>query len=174
MPKTAGKVDWASALAEAFSHFELREKAKMIAIEVQHVLGRARDFLEGMETFVDEGAYILGEDVVQFRHSPALLGIHCAISYCDALRIGLGSSKVSSENHGSATEDLKRCLKGKIENLRGTEHLGDLLAKKSRIAYSPTTVRENEVEEIVKHAQRFALWAEETGKKLKIEGWGDD
>ena len=146
----------------------------MIAFEVQHFLGRARDLLEGMKILVNAEAYILGENVVQFRHSPALLGIHCAISYCDALRIGLGSSKVSSENHGSATEDLKRCLKGKIESLRGTEHLGNLLAKKSRIAYAPAMVRENEVEEIVKHAERFALWAEETGKKLKIEGWGDD
>ncbi len=146
----------------------------MIAVEVQHYIGRARDFLEGMKTLVREEAYILGEEFVRFKHSPALPGIHCAISYCDALRVGLGSSSVSPENHGSAAGDLKEFLNGRIEDLRGIEHLGNLLAKKSRIAYAPAMVRENEVEGIVKHAERFAFWAEETGKKLKIVGWGDE
>jgi hypothetical protein len=61
----------------------------MAAMQVQHFLGRARDFLKGMD--------LLQDDLAEFRFSPALLGIHGAISYCDALRIGLGSVRVSSQ-----------------------------------------------------------------------------
>ena len=42
---------------------------------------------------------------------------------------------------------------------------------KNRIAYDPVMVRENEVDDAVKQAERFADWAEEAGRKLKIEGW---
>jgi hypothetical protein len=133
----------------------------MAAVQVQHYLSRARDFLEGMNFLKDDLAF-----------SSALLGIHCAISYCDALRIGLGSTKVSSDDHGSAAENLRRCLDDrKFENLRGVEHLRKLLSKKSRIAYAPDAVRKYDFEQIVNHTGRFVVWAEETGKKLRIEGW---
>jgi hypothetical protein len=46
-----------------------------------------------------------------------------------------------------------------------------LLSRKSRISYAAEPVRKNEAEDIVKRAKRFADWAEETGKALKIEGW---
>ena len=59
----------------------------MGAVQVQHYLGRARDFLKGME--------LLKDDLAEFKHSSALLGIHGAISYCDALRVGLGSENLS-------------------------------------------------------------------------------
>ena len=133
----------------------------MAAVQVQHYLSRARDFLEGMNFLKDDLAF-----------SSALLGIHCAISYCDALRIGLGSTKVSSDDHGSAAENLRRCLDDrKFENLRGVENLRKLLSKKSRIAYAPDAVRKYDFEQIVNHTGRFVVWAEETGKKLRIEGW---
>jgi hypothetical protein len=142
----------------------LREIAFMIAIEVQHYLSRARDFLEGMN--------LLKEDLQAFRFSSALLGIHCAISYCDALRIGLGSARLSSDDHGTAATDLKSLLVSrKFERLQGPERLAKLLSKKSRIAYSPDAASENEIKLIHQHAERFAAWAESTGKSLKIEGW---
>jgi hypothetical protein len=139
----------------------MSENALMAAVQVQNYLSRARDFLEGMNFLKDDLAF-----------SSALLGIHCALSYCDALRIGLGSVKVSSDDHGSASEDLKeRLTDRRFENLRGVDHLRDLLSKKSRIAYAPDAVRKHDFELIVKHTERFVVWAEETGKRLRIEGW---
>ena len=137
----------------------------MIAVEVQHYLGRARDFLEGMK--------FLKDDLDAFRFSSALLGIHCAMSYCDALRIGLGSTKVSSDDHRTAAEDLRKQLADdrRCGNLRGVDHLRDILSKKSRIAYAPDAMREHNFEVILQHTERFVVWAEETGKKLRIEGW---
>jgi hypothetical protein len=136
----------------------------MIAGRFEHYRDRARDFLDGMK--------FLREDLEAFGHSSALLGIHGAISYADALRIGMGSKKVSSDDHSRATSELKSLLDSRrIDQQQGVKHLRLLLASKSRISYAAEMVRKNEVEDIVKRAMRFADWAEETGRALKIEGW---
>jgi hypothetical protein len=136
----------------------------MIAIEVQQFLGRARDFLKGMD--------LLKDDLPVFRFSSALLGIHCAISYSDALRTGLGCTGVSADDHRTAASDLKSLLAArKFEKLQGADRLAKLQSKKRRIAYASEATRQDEVEDIVKLAERFAFWSEEAGRKLKIEGW---
>jgi hypothetical protein len=139
----------------------------MAAVEVQHFLGRARDFLKGME--------FLQDDLAEYRYSSALLGIHGALSYCDALRIGLGSDSLSSDDHQSAARDLKSLLvERKFEKHQGTDRLVKLLGKKSKIAYSGDTASEGEIKDIVLQARRFAFWAEAVGKELRIEGWSND
>ena len=140
------------------------ENAAMIAVQVQHYQSRARDFLKGMD--------LLKTDLMEFRLSSALLGIHCAISYSDALRTGMGCTDVSSSDHRYAASDLKSRLTSRsFEKLQGVVRLEKLLSKKDRIAYASEAPRENEIEEIVKQTERFAFWAEETGRKLQIEGW---
>jgi len=144
----------------------------MIAVEVQHFLDRARDLQKGVEGLVRENIYLLNDEVAKFKHSPALLGIHCAMSYCDALRIGMGRTILSSDDHRIAASDLESLLESQdFENRKGIDHLKKLVRMKSKIAYAPTGGREIEVEEIVIQAVRFADWAEETGEALKIEGW---
>jgi len=136
----------------------------LAVVEVQHYLSRARDLFEGMK--------FLRDDLDAFKFSTALLGIHCAISYCDALRTGMGSTKVSSDDHSSATNNLKSLLASiRFEGQQGLHHLEKLLSKKSRVAYAPEAARDIHIEDIVKRAERFAKWAEETGRTLKIEGW---
>jgi virulence-associated protein VapD len=136
----------------------------MGAVEVQHYLGRARDFFKGMD--------LLKDDLAEFRFSSALLGIHSAISYSDALRIGLGCADISSDNHQNAAGDLRsRLASRRFEKQQGANHLERLLSKKSRIAYTSDAAREDEIEDIVKRAKRFAEWAEATGEELRIEGW---
>ena len=139
----------------------------MISIEVQHYLGRARDFLKGMD--------LLKEDLFEFRYSAALLGIHGAIGYCDALRIGLGSENLSSDNHDRAIADLhERLTTRRFENRDGVKRLERLLAKKSKIAYGAEASTASEIGLVVELAERFAVWAETTGKNLRIEGWIHD
>jgi hypothetical protein len=136
----------------------------MISALVQHYRDRAKDFLGGMD--------LLQHDLDAYRYSSALLGIHGAISYADALRAGLGSKKLSSDDHGRAGNELKLLLDSReFEQQQGVKHLRLLLSRKTRISYAAETVRKNEVEDTVKRAMRFADWAEETGKALKIEGW---
>jgi hypothetical protein len=137
----------------------------MKAVEVQHYLSRARDFLKGMT--------LLKDDLAEFNYSSALLGIHGAISYCDALRIGLGGKSVSSENHKSAARELRVLLTSrKYNDKQGIERLQNLLSYKGLIAYSIERVSEKDIKSIIQQAERFALWAERTGTQLNVEGWG--
>jgi hypothetical protein len=138
----------------------------MQEVHVRHYLHRARDFLKGME--------LLKDDLTEFGHSTALLGIHGAISYCDALRVGLGSRRLSSDNHTSATKELKVLLAArKFEEQQGIEGLKKMLAQKSMVAYSPERVSIKDIVGIIQQARRFAVWAEAVGRRLKIEGWKD-
>ena len=138
----------------------------MQEVHVRHYLHRARDFLKGME--------LLKDDLTEFGHSTALLGIHGAISYCDALRVGLGSRRLSSDNHTSATKELKVLLAArKFEEQQGIEGLKKMLAQKSMVAYSPERVSIKDIVGIIQQARRFAVWAEAAGRQLKIEGWKD-
>ena len=57
----------------------------MEAAQVQHFLNRAQDFLQDMQLLREDEAY---------RNSSALLGIHAAVSYTDALRVGFGGQDV--------------------------------------------------------------------------------
>jgi hypothetical protein len=118
----------------------------MIAVEVQHYLSRARDFLKGMD--------LLQNDLTEYRYSSALLGIHGAISYCDAMRIGLGSKGLSSDDHQSAARDLRLLLANRrFENPQAVGRLEKLLSKKSKIAYMSDATGENEIKQIVVDAK---------------------
>jgi hypothetical protein len=138
----------------------------MVAVEVQHFLGRARDFLQGAD--------LMKEDLDQYRYSAALLGIHAAISYSDAMRIGLGSKKLSSDDHRQAAEDLKSLLGArKHDSGHGIDRFRRLLGYKSRIAYAQSASG-MDFGKIVEDALRFAVWAEKAGETLRIEGWRDE
>jgi len=138
----------------------------MIAMQVQHYLSRARDFLQGVD--------LLKEDLDEYRFSSALLGVHAAISYCDAMRVGLGSRRLSSDDHRSAAADLKSHLGAcKYDDHGGMDRLKRLIGYKSKVAYGPY---ESGLDfgKIVQDALRFAAWAESAGKTLRIEGWRDE
>ena len=114
------------------------------------------------------------EDVDEYRYSSALLGIHAAISYCDAMRIDLGSGRLSSDDHRTATDDLESHLgRCKYDRLGGMDRLKRLLGYKSKVAYGPF---ESGLDfgKIIQDALRFAVWAENAGKTLGIEGWRDE
>ncbi len=136
----------------------------MAAVQVQHYLNRARDLLKGMD--------FLKEDLVELGYSSALLAIHGAISYSDALRIGLGGTDLSSDDHQSATRELQQMLTArKYEKPEGVTRLARLLGDKGAVAYGSVPVEQTKFKSIVQQAERFAVWAEKTGKELKIEGW---
>jgi hypothetical protein len=136
----------------------------MANANVLSFLNRARDFLRGME--------LLKDDLTEYGNASALLGIHAAISYGDALRIGMGHKNLSSDDHLSAATDLRSMLADrKFERSQGADRLGKLISQKSKIAYAADTQTESTIKQVIDQAQRFANWAEEAGKKLNIEGW---
>ena len=146
-------------------------------------LRRAKDFEYSMKLcrdasvnadieFVNAGSHRTNESL----QSAALLGIHAAISYADALRIGLGDAEIAADDHQKAAGRLKQALVGmKVKNLdlNGVDRFKTLVGKKSAIAYGKGRTSESDLKEIVESSQRFSAWINQLGKQLKLEGWGN-
>jgi hypothetical protein len=135
----------------------------MQAVQVQHYIERAADFLQGMQlTRTDES----------YWNSSALLAIHSAVSYSDALRVGLGDQKLSADDHKQAADSLHRLLaEKKLDDQAGFKHLQFLLSKKTLVTYSARRLEHTDYETLFTKAERFAQWADRIGNQLRIEGW---
>jgi hypothetical protein len=139
----------------------------MPVTDIRLYLKRGRDFLEGMR--------LLRDDAAAYGYSSALLAIHGAIAYCDALRAGLGDDKPASDDHSKASEVLKKLLASRqYERPEGVERLSRILAKKSDVAYGKEAVQIEKVQSLLLQTERFVTWAETAGKELRIEGWRDE
>jgi hypothetical protein len=133
---------------------------------VRHYIARAADFLAGVELMRNDNAY---------RNSVALLAIHSAVSYTDALRVGLGDLTLYADDHKKAVAALQAVLPAKImPDQNGFQHLRYLLENKSIVAYGDERLVANRSEAIVLKAVRFAFWANKAGKYLQIGGWQHD
>lgn len=148
----------------------------MTVIGVQHYLGRARDFLEGLKSLREEEMFLFDDRLVPYRYSPALLAVHCVLSYTDAIRTALGCADLSSMDHRRAADDLEARLKGYREQLgdltkRGPDQARRILGRKNEVAYAARELKPELENEIVQRAIRFSIWAERIGRKLNIEGW---
>jgi hypothetical protein len=142
----------------------------MRVAHVRSYLTKARDFLKGMN---------LPEDLAEreCRYSSALLAIHCAISYSDALRVGLGEEigELAASDHKAAVIKLEKLLNArKYKSTQGIRQFSRLVGQKTRLAYSPDAFTEDEVKVMIDRARSFSAWAHMTGSQLKIEGWRDN
>jgi hypothetical protein len=141
-------------------------ECRMPVVQVEHYLQRAADFFYGMRLMCGDDSY---------RNSSALLAIHSAVSYSDALRVGLGEQKRSADDHSKAVDALQNILPSKqVSDQSGFGHLRFLISNKSRVAYGSQTLTAKELEMLLTKAERFASWANTLARRLKIEGWTHD
>ncbi len=111
----------------------------------------------------------------EFLNASALLAIHSAISYNDALRVGLDDYDLSADDHLDAAGDLEKLLATRrFDDRAGLKHLRGLLKKKSLVAYGSHHLNVQDFRDLVTKAERFEIWANKVGRELKIEGWRDD
>ena len=139
----------------------------MPAEQVRHYLDRASEFSRGMKKLSNDS------DAPNFN-SAALLAIHCAISYADALRTGLGDDRLSGDDHSKAADLLQRQLPSWIKDRNGLERLRKLLSNKNRVAYAERVLNPNDCKELVTAALKFETWANGIGRQLNLEGWQND
>jgi hypothetical protein len=129
-------------------------------------LERAEDLLRGMNLTKDDDPY---------QNSSALLAIHSAISYADALRVGLGETGLAAGDHQTASEGLRKLLAAKrCDDMTGISHLQQLLSRKTAVAYGSRRLDAASKQLLTTKAARFAAWANRTGAELKIDGWRYD
>ena len=100
------------------------------------------------------------EDLSEYASAAALLAVHSAISYNDALLIGLGGARPRDENHREAVTALKRACTGAKIDHRGIAHLQSLLGAKTEISYGEKRVDNERIKALCIAAERFQVWAE--------------
>ena len=107
------------------------------------------------------------EDLPAYGSAAALLAVHSAISYSDAVLIGLGDSRPRGENHAQAATALKRvCTKAKIDS-QGIAHFQRLIGAKTDISYGNRPIDHDRVRAFCVAAERFQVWAERILERRK-------
>ena len=105
------------------------------------------------------------DELPAYASAAALLAVHSAISYSDALLIELGNSRPRGERHQAAVNALKRACAGAKVDQKGIKHLQKLLSAKTDISYGEKSVADERITALCIAADRFQTWAERTLKK---------
>ena len=100
------------------------------------------------------------DDLSAYASAAALLAVHSAISYSDALLIGLSGGRPRGENHREAIIALKRACTGARVDHRGIAHLQRLLSAKTDVSYGEKQVDTERITALCIAAERFQVWAE--------------
>jgi hypothetical protein len=113
-------------------------------------------------TQLAEAMRLCRDDLSAYASAAGLLAVHSAISYSDAVLMGLGCSRPRGENHREAIAALKRaCTRARVDH-QGIAHLQSLLSAKTDISYGERQVDTKRIEALCVAAERFQVWAERT------------
>lgn len=100
------------------------------------------------------------DDLPAYGSAAALLAVHSAISYSDAVLIGLGSARPRGENHRQAVTALRKaCTSARIDH-RGIAHFQSLISAKTAISYGEQPIDNEKSRALCVSAERFQVWAE--------------
>lgn len=101
---------------------------------------------------------LLYEDA-DYTSALALLAVHAAISWNDAVLIELSGKLVRGNDHMAAARATKKlCAPLKLEG-DGTTHLMKLIGAKSRVSYGDEEVTSEFAQALSKTSERFEAWA---------------
>jgi hypothetical protein len=88
----------------------------------------------------------------------ALVSIHCAIAFNDALLLKLTGGRSQSADHMAAVRlTEKQCSKRKITPT-GLKHLKELVKAKTRVSYSNEKTTYESAERLAVASERFETW----------------
>jgi hypothetical protein len=117
-----------------------------------------------------EAMKLCRDDLPAYASAAVLLAVHSAISYSDAVLIGLGGARPRGENHREAISALKRaCTRARIDQ-QGLGHFQRLISVKTDVSYGEKQVDDEKVEALCITAERFQVWAERILQQRK-GGW---
>ena len=121
-----------------------------IRVRVHH--GRALQLADAMN--------LCHDGMETYASAVALLAVHSAISFSDAVLIRLTGQRSKATNHKKAVEAIeKACRKAKIQT-DGIKHLQELVSWKTDVSYGDKQVDERTVQFLYVAAGRFQAWAE--------------
>jgi hypothetical protein len=100
------------------------------------------------------------DDVEAYSSAIALLAVHCAISFGDAILIQLTGQRSRAQDHRVTVEKITAaCRKARLQTA-GVHHLSKLVGAKSDVSYGDKVVDQRIAEVQYQTARRFQAWAE--------------
>lgn len=120
---------------------------------------------------ITDAMQLCRDDLAAYGSAAALLAVHSAISYNDAILLSLAGRRSKAEDHQQAiTATEQACAKARIKQQGGLKHLRILLKVKSDVAYRDRQLEAKTIEGLCVAAERFQTWAEHIltarGKKV--------
>lgn len=104
----------------------------------------------------------LMDDVASYKSAVALLAVHSAIAFNDAVSEKLSGTVHKGQDHSTASSKTKlACVKNKIDT-SGIKHLEYLLSKKTEYSYSGIVDQETAAYAADK-AEKFSNWTYRSG-----------
>jgi hypothetical protein len=101
----------------------------------------------------------LCREVSAYAAATALLAIHSAIAYNDAVQAKLAGRVAQGKNHKASVAETRRaCRKARLPD-QGLRHLQKLIGFKSDISYGDRNVEAQLSQELSIDAERFESWA---------------
>jgi hypothetical protein len=101
------------------------------------------------------------DDMAAYGSAVALLAVHSAISYNDAVLIRLTGQRSRSQNHRLAIVAIRKaCKKKRNIQTEAIKHLDKLVGAKNDVAYGDEEVDSQKIEFLYVAAERFQAWAE--------------
>ena len=100
------------------------------------------------------------DDMKAYCSAVALLAVHSAISYNDAVLTKLTGQRSRSQDHRRAVVEIKKACKKRNIRTDGIRHLDKLVDAKTDVAYGDQEVDHQKIEFLYVAAARFQAWAE--------------
>jgi len=90
----------------------------------------------------------------------ALLAVHSAIAFQDAVQVKLTGHRSQTQDHMQAVRDITKACTIKRVDRAGIKHLQRLVTAKTDVAYGDRQVTREQAETLRVFAERFQTWAE--------------
>jgi HEPN domain-containing protein len=92
-------------------------------------------------------------------NAAGLLIVHASIAYSDTLTIKYGGVKSKGENHQDVVKLLYELMPDDESKKAALNQLERIISYKTTVAYSGEIYDESDIEKLMKHLERFRLWA---------------
>ena len=120
---------------------------------------QADTYAEGGRRLLLAGRAMVEHDDPRHAAALAIVSVHAAIAFADAVCIHLAGKKSTSSDHEAAVRLLRAVAGERLP--RPTERaLQRLLGEKNRLEYEGYLAAMGEAQDLLLRAERFATWAE--------------
>src|SRR6266702_4534663 len=106
--------------------------------------GKYDVFVNRAESLFTSMEHLAEYDLDQFGSGVAVLAVHSAISFADALFVGAKGQRCNDQNHVEATRELSKLCRDWNVDGAGVSHLKWLMSRKNDFAYVEKRIDLNE------------------------------